>query len=379
MHNRQRACADPTVLSGADMTTPQFKLSICIGTYNRAAFIGETLESIISQATSDLEIVVSDNASTDNTEEIVAKYGCRFGGLRYIRQPTNIGLDRNFDHAVDQARGEYCWLFTDDDVVKPHAIARILEALRGDFSLVLVNVESRDLSMSKVLQHRWIDIDSDRVYGREEMDRLFLDMDDATRAYIGKTILKREIWLARDRQQFYGSLYIHVGTIFQERLPGETLVIAEPLVSYRLGNENTYSSKIIELMFSKWPSLVESLSLTEGAKRSVASAEPWGNPSWLLFLRGWGLYSLAEYRRWVRPRLSSTFEKLICILVALLPGALVNFLFLCYYSVRRDRGHLLHLMGQSRFNLRNLRIFNAAPNALDECKPSPSVSSGQPE
>lgn len=66
---------------------------------------------------------------------------------------------------------------------------------------------------------------------------------------------------------------------------------------------------------------------------------------------------MAEYRQWIRPRLRSTPEKFSRILIALLPGLLVNFLFVCYYSVRRDRGHLLHLMSQSRFHLKNLNIF----------------------
>jgi len=49
-------------------------LSICISTHNRAAFIGETLSSILCQVTTDCEIVVSDNASIDNTEAVVSQY-----------------------------------------------------------------------------------------------------------------------------------------------------------------------------------------------------------------------------------------------------------------------------------------------------------------
>src|SRR5262245_4495007 len=105
---------------------PIYKLSICIGTFNRAEFLEATLQSIISQATSECEIVVSNNASTDDTDRVVAEYASRFGGLRYIKQGTNLGFDRNFDAAVETARGEYCWLFSDDDVMKPGALAGVL-------------------------------------------------------------------------------------------------------------------------------------------------------------------------------------------------------------------------------------------------------------
>ena len=53
------------------------KLSICIATFNRSEFISDTLESILTQVTSDCEVVVSDNASTDNTEEVVSQYAER--------------------------------------------------------------------------------------------------------------------------------------------------------------------------------------------------------------------------------------------------------------------------------------------------------------
>jgi len=56
------------------------KLSVCISTVNRAAFLGATLENLVAQATEELEIVVSDNASTDETGKVVAEYALRFPG-----------------------------------------------------------------------------------------------------------------------------------------------------------------------------------------------------------------------------------------------------------------------------------------------------------
>jgi abequosyltransferase len=81
------------------------KLSICIATFNRASALGKTLERVIAQATDDCEIVVSDNASTDNTEQVVAEYARRFCRLRYIRLEANRGFERNFNCAVEAARG----------------------------------------------------------------------------------------------------------------------------------------------------------------------------------------------------------------------------------------------------------------------------------
>src|SRR5262245_45616795 len=108
---------------------PRFKLSFCIATYNRAAFLKDALEAIVTQATDDCEIVISDNASTDDTEEVVSGFKNRCAFLRYFKQDKNVGPDRNFDNAVALARGEFCWLMADDDMLKPGAVARILGEL----------------------------------------------------------------------------------------------------------------------------------------------------------------------------------------------------------------------------------------------------------
>ena len=76
------------------------RLSICIATLNRGAFIGETLESIIRQATDEVEIVVVDGASTDNTEEVVRGFQQRWPRLNYLRLPEKGGVDRDYDRAV---------------------------------------------------------------------------------------------------------------------------------------------------------------------------------------------------------------------------------------------------------------------------------------
>jgi len=209
-----------------------FKLSVCISTFNRAASIGETLERLIAQATNGCEIVVLDGASTDDTERVVTEYATRFDRLRYVRQDTNNGADRDFDRTVELARGEYCWLMSDDDLLKPGAVAAVLKALRRDPSLVIVNADVRDINKLNVPRARWLNIDSDRVYSPQEMDHVFLELGNY-RGYIGWVVIKRAIWLTRDRQRYYGSLGNHVWVIFQERLPGETLMMAEPLISFR--------------------------------------------------------------------------------------------------------------------------------------------------
>src|SRR5690606_11078982 len=125
------------------------------------------------------------------------------------------------------------------------------------------------------------------------------------------------------------------------------------LIMYRRGNEHTYSKRETELIFVKWPMVVRSLALSQAAKRTVYGTQPWKHLGRLLRLRGAGLYSLDEYRQWIRPQLEVRMEALSPVLIALLPGPIVNMMLVLYYSLAR--GHLagvwLQTMRESRFHV----------------------------
>ena len=128
------------------------KLSVCIATLNRGAFIGATLDSIISQATDEVEVVIVDGASTDNTPDVVQNYQQKFPRLTYVRLPQKGGVDKDYDRTVEAATGEYCWLMSDDDVLKFGAIAAVLAAIQQGHDLIVVNAEVRGPDMIEVVE-----------------------------------------------------------------------------------------------------------------------------------------------------------------------------------------------------------------------------------
>ncbi|MDD2914292.1 MAG: glycosyltransferase [Gallionella sp.] len=115
-------------------------LSICISTYNRAAWLGlslQNLERLIPVALDEVEIVVCDNTSTDNTPEVVKPYMGR-SDFRYYRNPANVGMLGNLQVTAHHARGRHVWILGDDDLLKPGSIERILQVLRTQPDLALV-------------------------------------------------------------------------------------------------------------------------------------------------------------------------------------------------------------------------------------------------
>ncbi len=112
------------------MAVSQPLVSIGIPTYNRADKLSRAVHSALSQTYQSLEVVITDNASTDDTATLCATLQREDSRIRYIRQASNIGPAANFLAARDNSRGEYFMWLGDDDWIDRDYIEKCLEALR---------------------------------------------------------------------------------------------------------------------------------------------------------------------------------------------------------------------------------------------------------
>jgi abequosyltransferase len=323
----------------------EIKLSICIATFNRGDLIGTTLESIISQATEQVEIVVLDGASADDTSEVIREYQKSFPRLRYFRQNTNMGVDHDFAEAVGLANGEYCWLFSDDDVLKTGAIQAVLNAIEDDHSLIIANAEVRNADFSKLLLPAKLPLTADRIYKSTENQSLFVDVANYL-TFIGCVIIRRELWNAREKKKYFGTCFVHAGVIFQSPLPGDTLVVSRPLISLRYGNYAGWVGKYFEIWMFKWPNLIWSFAgYPDSVKRQVCPREPWRRIKTLSAYRAKGFYTLKGYVDWLEPRLQPSWARAMSKAIAYCPGRVANLLAVAYYSVfYRQTDRLLVLL-----------------------------------
>ena len=105
------------------------KVSIGMPVFNGEMTIRDALDCLLAQTFTDYELIISDNASTDNTKAICQEYVKKDTRIRYVRQESNLGAGSNFDFVHEQAKGEYFMWAAADDKWDARYIAILSEVL----------------------------------------------------------------------------------------------------------------------------------------------------------------------------------------------------------------------------------------------------------
>ncbi|SFA98259.1 Glycosyl transferase family 2 [Amycolatopsis marina] len=115
------------------------RLSIGLPVYNGAEYLAEALDALLGQSFRDFELIISDNASTDETESICRRYAEEDSRIRYIRLPKNIGAAPNHNFVFTEAKGEYFKWASHDDLYGRELLRRCVETLDADPEVVLAH------------------------------------------------------------------------------------------------------------------------------------------------------------------------------------------------------------------------------------------------
>jgi glycosyltransferase involved in cell wall biosynthesis len=115
------------------------RLSIGLPVYNGENYLAEALDALLDQSYEDFELVISDNASTDRTEQICREYEARDQRIRYLRQPVNIGAGPNHNTVFNESRGELFKWASHDDRYGRDLLEKCVEALDANPDVVLAH------------------------------------------------------------------------------------------------------------------------------------------------------------------------------------------------------------------------------------------------
>lgn len=126
------------------------KVSIGLPTYNGSKKIMKAVVSVINQGYSNIEIIISDNCSTDNTQELCEALAQRYPAIRYYRQSVNKGVTSNYSFVLEQATGDYFMWLADDDSLDQGILKKYVDFMTANSDYALVSGRIRYWEGSKV-------------------------------------------------------------------------------------------------------------------------------------------------------------------------------------------------------------------------------------
>ena len=114
------------------------RISVLIPCFNQARYLPQAIDSVLAQRDADWDLLVSDDASTDNSADVIRTYAARDSRIRFHLHTSNLGMAANWNWCLAQARGSYVkFLFGDDFFCETDALARLAEPLDQDPKIVL--------------------------------------------------------------------------------------------------------------------------------------------------------------------------------------------------------------------------------------------------
>jgi abequosyltransferase len=197
------------------------RLSICMPTYNFGKYIRETLNSIAPQLTSKTELIIVDGASTDNTSEIVHEFQKKYPQIHYHRLNKKGGIDKDLALSVSLASGDYCWLFSSDDLMNKTAIFDICQEFAFDLDVYLLGCDTYSLNMEEFFEKDlMLNCQGNAFFNlSEKKERLAYFKkavnSEAFFSFMSSVVVKKSRWDETEAEEFMGTCFAHAARIFR--------------------------------------------------------------------------------------------------------------------------------------------------------------------
>lgn len=220
-------------------------LSICIPTYNRSKFLSEALDSIIISLTGfedKVEIIISDNASSDDTVDAVKKYLSKYNFIKYSRNKDNVA-DKNFFIVASLAMGKYIWIFADDDKMEEKAVTNVLNYIKQNYNLIICNYSTWDNEFKVKFKEKFYSVSKNIEF--DDHNKVLKRLGNKLQ-FLSSIVIKKDIFFNLDEEEYnslheYGASFafsLYCGIINNVK----AILISEPQLRYR-----GYNSDIVGL------------------------------------------------------------------------------------------------------------------------------------
>lgn len=214
-------------------------VSIGVPVYNGARFLSQALDSLLGQSMSNLELIISDNASTDDTEAICRAYAAKDARVRYFRQTVNIGAPQNWNFVAKQARGRYFKWSSANDFCPPDMVEKCVAVMEAGAGVVLCYGKTCLIDEETGKREEYahdIAVIEDLPHARFRTQSRALALNNAQSGLIRAEALRRTRY---DRSYPGGDVVL----MAELALQGKFVLLPDELLYRRMGRE-TFSSSL---------------------------------------------------------------------------------------------------------------------------------------
>jgi len=300
------------------------KLSVALTTYNHEKYIATALDSIIAQNLQvPYEIVIGNDCSKDNTEDIIKTYQTKYPDLiRNLPRPVNLGYVRNFDETMQACEGEYIAIFDGDDIMLPNKLNKQIEMLDKHPEYVMIGHDARAFESETGKTIRYVT----PRFKKDEYTIEDLIVESSFFANSSKVFRKSAYPPTGIDNQLYaiGDWYITI----EIAKKGKIGYIHENLVEYRVHNQSIMQKirgdkqahdiiYILDKLEKEYPNKYTHLfgrqkaycSLILGIQADQEGKKSWARKYFIDCIRLYPQYSISPYLRWLLTFAPTTLMK----------------------------------------------------------------------
>ena len=219
-----------------------YKLSICIPTYNRSKYLKELLDDIVNYKNIFFEVVISDNYSSDDTYSLVKEYSYKYGFIRYIRPLKQLKPELNFRFVAENAKSEFVWIFGDDDRFESYTLDYIYNYIYKKPDILILNFSVWDRDLVRNIKNSFYEYKKDLFLNshNEVWKKFGLSLGYISEIVFRKDILFKLPLVEYEKYLDYGFPFayaIYYGIINEKNM----IYLSLPLFKNRSGNSGNYN------------------------------------------------------------------------------------------------------------------------------------------